>query len=234
MMSEPSLESLNDQAESLMRDAAKSEPPAVERVLTHHPEWRRFWRSRTAFEVSDARIVIAREHGFQMWSQLTDAMRRGEQIARIEASAVNPYFEVVDKFKIKDERIRWSSIMTALPGRMGKANRGRPVSKQKLEALIWGLYHRNAAVRWGCLEHLDAHPDASAVPHIVEKLDDPVPRVRWHAVHALACDACKGGDSFLSAEVTTHLEEVSRSDESKKVRAYAAQVSAEHCRIDSL
>lgn len=232
MMSEPSLESLNDQAESLMRDAAKSEPPAVERVLTHHPEWRRFWRSRTAFEVSDARIVIAREHGFQMWSQLTDAMRRGEQIARIEASAVNPYFEVVDKLKIKDERIRWSSIMTALPGRMGKANRGRPVSKQKLEALIWGLYHRNAAVRWGCLEHLDAHPDASAVPHIVEKLDDPVPRVRWHAVHALACDACKGGDSFLSAEVTTRLEEVSRSDESKKVRAYAAQVSAEHCRTD--
>lgn len=232
MINEPSLESLNDQAESLMRDAAKSEPPAVERVLTHHPEWRRFWRSRTAFEVSDARIVIAREHGFQMWSQLTDAMRRGEQIARIEASAVNPYFEVVDKFKIKDERIRWSSIMTALPGRMGKANRGRPVSKQKLEALIWGLYHRNAAVRWGCLEHLDAHPDASAVPHIVEKLDDPVPRVRWHAVHALACDACKDGDSFLSAEVTTRLEEVSRSDESKKVRAYAAQVSAEHCRTD--
>ncbi len=234
MINEPSLESLNDQAESLMRDAAKSEPPAVERVLTHHPEWRRFWRSRTAFEVSDARIVIAREHGFQMWSQLTDAMRRGEQIARIEASAVNPYFEVVDKFKIKDERIRWSSIMTALPGRMGKANRGRPVSKQKLEALIWGLYHRNAAVRWGCLEHLDAHPDASAVPHIVEKLDDPVPRVRWHAVHALACDACKDGDSFLSAKVITRLEGVSQTDESKKVRGYASQVLAEHCRIDSL
>ena len=139
MINEPSLESLNDQADSLMRDAAKSEPTAVERVLTHHPEWRRFWRSRKAFEISDAQIVIAREHGFQMWSQLTDAIGCGEKISHMEASAGNPYFEVVDKLKIKDERIRWSSIMTALPGRMGKANRGQPVSKQKLEALIWGL-----------------------------------------------------------------------------------------------
>ena len=234
MINEPSLESLNDQADLLMRDAARSEPTAVERVLTHHPEWRRFWRSRKAFEISDAQIVIAREHRFRTWLQLTDAMGRGKKISLTEGSEGNPYFEVVDKLKIKDERIRWSSIMTALPGRMGKANRGQPVSKQKLEALIWGLYHRNAAVRWVCLEHLDAHPDASAVPHILKKLEDPVPRVRWHAVHALACDACKDGDSFLSAKVITRLEGVSQTDESKKVRGYASQVLAEHCRVDSL
>ena len=65
VMSESSLESLNDQAALLLRDTKRSEPTAVERVLTHHPEWRRFWRSRKAFELDDAQTVIACEHGFE-------------------------------------------------------------------------------------------------------------------------------------------------------------------------
>jgi hypothetical protein len=225
-----SLDYLESRAQALARDARKSDPTAVERILTHHPEWRRFWRSRKTFGFSDARIVLAREHGFASWTELIDALQRGDAIRR-NPSEGNPYFEMVDKFQIKEERIRWASIMSALPGRMGKANRGKPVSKEKLEALIWGLEHDNAVVRWMCLEHLDAHPDPSAIPHIVRRLDDPVPRVRWHAVHALACDACKDGASFLSFDVLDRLRHAAAADASQRVRRYAAQVLAERCSV---
>jgi hypothetical protein len=50
-----------------------------------------------------------------------------------------------------------------------------------------------------------------------------VPRVRWHAVHALLCDACKAGGSFLTPDVVTNLQRVCEHDPSPKVRAYARQ-----------
>jgi hypothetical protein len=50
-----------------------------------------------------------------------------------------------------------------------------------------------------------------------------VPRVRWHAVHALLCDACKAGGSFLTSDVAANLQRVAEHDPSPKVRNYARQ-----------
>ena len=72
-----------------------------------------------------------------------------------------------------------------------------------------------------CLEMLDNHPDDHTLPHILECLDDPVPRVRWHAVHALGCDTCKDGASFLSDEVRRRLTGLAEHDPSEKVRSQA-------------
>jgi hypothetical protein len=47
--------------------------------------------------------------------------------------------------------------------------------------------------------------------------------VRWHAVHALLCDACKAGSSFLTPDVAAHLQQVAEHDSSPKVRSYAHQ-----------
>ena len=83
-------------------------------------------------------------------------------------------------------------------------------------------FGKNPLVRWFCLGGLDAHPDVRAVPHILRRLEDPVPRVRWHAVHALGCDACKEGQSLMTPEVERRLREVSERDPSQRVRAHAA------------
>lgn len=103
----------------------------------------------------------------------------------------------------------------------GREVRGKKLDPEIIQALIWGLDHPSPVVRRNCLGILDQHPDHSAIPHIMRKLDDPVPRVRWHAVHALVCDVCKVGDSYVNDEVVQRLIHVTENDSSEKVRSYA-------------
>lgn len=140
---------------------------------------------------------------------------------------MNPYFDIVDRLEIPTERYRAAHSLSA-GGRGARENRGKRLPAEKIEALIWGLSHQSPVVRRCCLELLDQHPDPSAVPHIVHALDDPVPRVRWHAVHALLCDACKVGESFMSPEIARQLRRVAAEDSSPKVRAYASRALAEN------
>ncbi len=139
---------------------------------------------------------------------------------------MNPYFDVVDRLKIPAERYRAAHSLSA-GGRGARENRGKQLPTEKIEALIRGLSHESPVVRRCCLELLDQHPDARAVPHILNRLEDPVPRVRWHAVHALLCDACKAGASFLSANVAARLRRVAEHDSSPKVRNYAHRALSE-------
>ena len=115
-------------------------------------------------------------------------------------------------------------LLSAKPGTRPSKQRGKKVSGQKLEALIWGLSHDNPVVRWQCLQLLDAHPDHRAVPEILNLLNDPVPRVRWHALHALECDACKAGESLLTPTLLSKINLLSKQDENKRVRSYAQRV----------
>ncbi len=139
---------------------------------------------------------------------------------------MNPYFEVVDRLKIPAERYRAARTMSA-GGRGARENRGKQLPNEKVEALIWGLSHESPVVRRCCLELLDQHPDPRAVPHILSTVEDPVPRVRWHAVHALLCDACKAGESFLTPNVAARLRRVAEHDPSPKVRNYVHRALSE-------
>jgi hypothetical protein len=58
----PSLEQYKKQAKELARDCALGLPAALERIARHHP------RLHTApFTLTDAQLVLAREHGFESW-----------------------------------------------------------------------------------------------------------------------------------------------------------------------
>jgi len=141
-------------------------------------------------------------------------------------SETNPYFEIVERLKIPAER--HAACRQLAEGKLGaRASRGLPLPEQKVDALLHGLAHPNAAVRRCCLELLDTHPTERAVPHILPLLDDPVSRVRWHAAHALGCDVCKGGATLVTPEVTAELARVAETDPSAKVRAEAARALAE-------
>lgn len=135
---------------------------------------------------------------------------------------MNPWNEVVDSFRIRSKRFEAAKLIS--DGRIGaRANRGRILAQEKIDALIWGLGHESPVVRRCCLEFLDQHPNDAAIPHIVNCLDDPVPRVRWHAVHALMCDACKPGASYLSGDALDRVRAMAASDLSPKVRRQAKQ-----------
>ncbi len=133
---------------------------------------------------------------------------------------MNRYIEIVDRLGIPSERFKAAHLMSA-GGRGARENRGKQLPEEKIDALIWGLSHQNPVVRRCCLELLDQHPDPRAVPHILATLEDPIARVRWHAVHALLCDACKDGGSFLTPEIAARLDLVASEDASAKVRNYA-------------
>ena len=137
----------------------------------------------------------------------------------------NPYFDVVDRLKIKEQRYVLSRSLSAKPGTRPSEQRGEKVSEQKLEALIWGLNHDNPVVRWQCLQLLDAHPDQRAVPAILGLLDDRVPRVRWHALHALECDVCKAGEAFLDEPILAKIRELAEQDENRRIRSYAQRIA---------
>ena len=134
---------------------------------------------------------------------------------------------LVESFAIPEERQRAMAAMVPYPGGGARANRGLPLAPDRAEALRRGLRHDNPAVRRCCLELLDNHPDPQATPLVALLLDDPVARVRWHAVHALLCDACSPGQSLLTPAARAALERVAREDPSEKVRSAAATGLAE-------
>lgn len=97
------------------------------------------------------------------------------------------------------------------------------------EALIQGLQHENAKVRWWCLQLMDHLADESFIPFILPVLNDPVGRVRKHAVHALTCAVCKPDRCGLelSMSIKTRIEEVARSDADERVQKEAATALAQ-------
>jgi HEAT repeat protein len=90
-------------------------------------------------------------------------------------------------------------------------------------AVMGGLANRNPRVRWWCIQVLDHVPDERAMLAIADRLDDPVPRVRRNAAHALGCVACKPDCSAgLPTHVRMRLMAVATDDPNPKVRAEAA------------
>ena len=88
-------------------------------------------------------------------------------------------------------------------------------------AAVEGLRHPEPPVRRGCVDFLDHHADNGCAGDLRRvALDDPIPRVRRFAVHALGCVRCK--TSPLDMDLVEFLAMVAgRSDESAKVRREA-------------
>jgi HEAT repeat protein len=60
-----------------------------------------------------------------------------------------------------------------------------------VDTLIGGLRHEDSRVRYNCAGALDHLADERCVEPLRELANDPVPRVRRMALHALSCEACK-------------------------------------------
>ena len=93
------------------------------------------------------------------------------------------------------------------------------VTEAALQALIDGLAHANPQVRWWCVQLLDHCSDDRAIEAVVPMLNDPVPRVRRNAAHALSCTTCKPAWSGqLESSVVGRLATMMHSDPNAKVR----------------
>jgi hypothetical protein len=129
--------------------------------------------------------------------------------------------ELVQLFASKD---RTSEALRGLTGGVsGTHLRTTRLTDASFEALAEGLNDPNPRVRWWCIQVLDHVPDERAVAAVAPLLDDPVPRVRRQAVHALACGACKPGwDGELPEQIAAKLNRLATEDPSAKVRGEAS------------
>jgi hypothetical protein len=94
-----------------------------------------------------------------------------------------------------------------------------------LPAVRRGLQDASADVRMYCAKVLDHLVDEESFTNLLAALDDPDPRVRWDALHAVVCDRCKESACRPDpAEVLPRAIEILGSDSSKYVRAMAAEV----------
>ena len=78
---------------------------------------------------------------------------------------------------------------------------------------------RDSSVRWQSVMLLDHYDDGRHADALVRAAQDPVPRVRRHAVHALGCDACKR--TVGCVDPVPALAERALHDDNTKVRRHA-------------
>ena len=94
-----------------------------------------------------------------------------------------------------------------------------------LPAIRQGLRDDRADTRMYCAKALDHLVDEEAMPDVVALLDDPDARVRWDALHALACDRCKDNACRpQKADVLGPAIAILQNDPSPHVRAIACEV----------
>ena len=91
-------------------------------------------------------------------------------------------------------------------------------------AVFEGLGHGNWEVRRWCAIWFDRNPDPEALEAMKPLLRDPKSQVRMFALHTLACDRCKAGESPIDA-VPLLMERI-RDDESIRVRRHAVMMLA--------
>ena len=89
----PNLAQLKIQANELHQEHRAGRPSAAARIAAHHPRFRRQPLQTvlgTTLPLADAQLVIAREYGFDTWSQLKQRVDLGSRIDTIER---NPRFD---------------------------------------------------------------------------------------------------------------------------------------------
>jgi hypothetical protein len=86
---------------------------------------------------------------------------------------------------------------------------------------------KHPQVRSWCIQLIDHLPDDRALDALVPALDDPVPRVRRNASHALGCVACKPTwDGQLASSAIEKLTDMAAHDTNAKVRQEARRTLA--------
>ena len=137
------------------------------------------------------------------------------------------YNNLINNLAYKEGR---NDVIVALVGAINARDLAKVTLKpQAKQALIGGLKHDNAKVRWWCLQLMDHLADESFIPYILPLLNDPIGKVRKHAVHALTCDMCKPDRCGLELNQTVkaQIEEVAQNDPDERVRKEANEALAQ-------
>jgi putative phosphoribosyl transferase len=88
----PNLEQYRRQAKDLVKAWAQLQPQALERIRRHHPRLSDLSEDElqaAAFRLSDAQLVLAREHAFKTWPQFVRNILSGQRPPRADRYAAH-------------------------------------------------------------------------------------------------------------------------------------------------
>jgi HEAT repeat protein len=210
----------------LHRAYLAGEATAAARLAAVFPE-----AAAAAIPLARAQTVIAREQGFPSWPAMKAAIE-------VTAPAIVHRPKSASELDAAGLAETWFAL-SALED-LGPLNRALNVKKGRIEAaralmqaqpdryrafqaaLVRGLSSKRKRTRFECAGALDQFGDASTRPALAALMDDPVPRVRWMAMHALTCHHCGGKPDAMEPHVRSRIIEATRSDPSPVVRRHAA------------
>ncbi len=176
--------------------------------------------------LAKAQTALARDYGFASWPKLkaeVDARRSAALAASADARALAERWFALARDGDLPALLRSTAIGKARLEAAREVMRVDPLAYRGfVELFLAGLAHRTARVRFGSAHALDQFGDERCREPLVRLMEDPVPRVRWMAMHALSCHACGGGAGGLDAEVEARIIAAANHDPSIKVRRHAA------------
>jgi hypothetical protein len=183
-----------------------------------------------------AQRALARDYGFANWPAMKAAVETSRDLAdriaarRARAEAGQARIVALADTLLALARAGDALAIASRPGvgrTIGLQVRDRIAADPEhwrivVDALIAGLGHGNPKVRFECAHALDTYADLRARDALAPLIDDPVPRVRWMAMHALACDACKIEAPPFAEAICERIAVHALEDDSIQVRRHAA------------
>ena len=89
-----------------------------------------------------------------------------------------------------------------------------------------GLQGRRHKVRAFAAHALDTFGEAWTRSALIAAMDDPIPRVRWAAIHAVSCHACRDMPEALEDHVRAKIIAAVTGDPNRRVRFHATHALA--------
>lgn len=231
--SSPSLVRLKRMAKDLRAAAQQGEQQGLARLKAVFSD-----ATPASAKLSQAQTVLAREHGYPSWPALAAEVElRNERLkakADRRAKRLAGAAEVAESWLALAEARDLDTLWRKTGVGKHLSNAAREIMRQDqdrfdhfVDALVAGLSHRMGRARFEYAHMLDSFGDARCIAPLRALMDDPVPRVRWMAMHALTCHDCGEAtcpdDPELIEGITHHLHH----DENIKVRRHAALALAE-------
>jgi hypothetical protein len=243
----PDLEQLKAQARELQRAYNAGAQTAVQQFSLHLPgvvSRQATLHGHPQALLAQAQTVLAREYGFASWPLLRAHVQsiRAQQPLAAPQTTSTPSTSRQQRVALMAERIAQASERCDLQAlfealrigaRDGDEARVLLVEQGRFTAvvdtLLAGALHQIPRVRFLTAQAMDHWADERCAAPLHRLLQDPVPRVRWAALHSLGCEACKLAPLAAGADLTNALIALAQTDPSVKVRRVAAWELGQRC-----
>ncbi len=219
----PSLAHLRREARALQRACLAGDVDAARRIAASFPDV-----DPRMVALTTAQTVIAREYGLASWPALKAQVQarrapKPKSEAALDAEALaERWFELAEAGELRAlaRALAIGKRRKEAARALMRASTNRYVAFQ--QALVAGLESRRDRTRFECAAALDQFGDASTRAPLARLMEDPVPRVRWMAMHALSCHACGEKAGPLEDHIRERIVAAALGDPSVHVRRHAA------------